>query len=229
MKKILTVVACITLIIFLASKYDFNNFYHGYDIQQLIYFSVILASLIIFVFRSKISLKDIFCYSILWSAVGVSLLIIYSYKNDIYKISQKLYANLVPGYVISSEKNPYQATIIANQDGHFYVNALVNEGNVKFVVDTGATIVTLSWQDARNIGINPNELNFSTKTMTANGPSFSAPIFLNEIRIGNIIIKNISANVGSSNLDTSLLGMNFLKRLQSFEFVDNSLIMISEN
>lgn len=100
--------------------------------------------------------------------------------------------------------------------GHILVNAVVNGAPVRFLVDTGASLVTLTPADARAAGIGPRQLTFNQRASTANGEVRIATVTLREIRLGQLSIGEVPAAV-TENLKVSLLGMSFLTRLQSYE------------
>jgi clan AA aspartic protease (TIGR02281 family) len=109
-----------------------------------------------------------------------------------------------------------------DQRGHVALTAMVNGAPVRFLVDTGASRVTLTAEDARAAGIDPGGLVFNQRSQTANGWAREAPVTLREIRIDRLSIDNVSAAV-NENLTVSLLGMSFLKRLKSFEMREGTL------
>jgi aspartyl protease family protein len=110
----------------------------------------------------------------------------------------------------------------ANQQGHVVLDAAVNGFPVHMLVDTGASLVTLTPVDARAVGINPAGLVFNAYANTANGSVRMAPVTLREIRIGQLSIYDVPAAV-LENLNVSLLGMSFLGRLQGYEMRDGKL------
>ena len=112
----------------------------------------------------------------------------------------------------------------ADRRGHFSLTATVNDAPLRLVVDTGASLVALTLDDARAAGIGRSELVFNQLTHTANGTVRFAPVILREIRIGQLSIDNVPAAVIET-LDQSLLGMSFLKRLKSFEVREGALII----
>jgi len=111
----------------------------------------------------------------------------------------------------------------ADPRGQFSLTAAVNGAPVQFLVDTGASLVTLTPADARVVGINPNALVFNRRALTANGVVRIAAVTLREIRIEQLSIDNVAAAVQEENLKQSLLGMSFLKRLKSFEMREGAL------
>ncbi len=110
-------------------------------------------------------------------------------------------------------------------DGHFYVDATVNGEAIRFMVDTGATNVALTREDAKKIGLNLADLRFTRRVRTANGLTRSAPIVLDEISIGHLTLRKVRGGVNQGQMRTSLLGMAFLKRLRGYEVVGNRLLL----
>ena len=114
----------------------------------------------------------------------------------------------------------------AGRNGHFMVNADVNLTSVRFMVDTGASIVALRQSDAEAIGIFLNNSDFNTPISTANGTAFGARIQLDSVIIEGIDIDGVSAMVLPDHLlGVSLLGNSFLSRLERFHVSDNTLVM----
>ena len=112
----------------------------------------------------------------------------------------------------------------ADRLGHVALTAMVNGTPVRFLVDTGASRVTLTPEAARSAGIDLGQLAFNQRTITANGLAREAPVTLREIRIEQPSIDNVPAAV-NENLRISLLGMTFLRRLKSFEMREGALTL----
>jgi aspartyl protease family protein len=111
----------------------------------------------------------------------------------------------------------------AGRDGHVTVDAVVNGTPVRFLVDTGATLVTLTPKDAAAVGVGSG-LSYSLTFETANGRTHAAPVRLREVRIGQLEIDDVDGAV-VQNVSTSLLGQSFLSRLQGYEMRDGVLIL----
>jgi clan AA aspartic protease (TIGR02281 family) len=127
-----------------------------------------------------------------------------------------------PPTILRAVPSMHSLVYRADPRGHVAITALVNGAPVRFLVDTGASRVTLTLDDAHAAGIGRSELVFSQRSQTANGPAREAPITLREIRIEQLSIDNVAAAV-NENLNISLLGMSFLKRLKSFEMREGAL------
>jgi aspartyl protease family protein len=130
---------------------------------------------------------------------------------------------LVPANAVATDDNGL--VITASADGHFYVNGRANGQRIRFMIDTGASNITLSPQDASRIGINLSELRFNQRFQTANGVGLGAPYRLDSLSIGSFEFANTRVSVNGADMSTSLLGMSFLERLKSFEFRGSKLYL----
>jgi len=94
------------------------------------------------------------------------------------------------------------------------------------LVDTGASIVTLSASDAELVGLHTANLHYTEPISTANGNSLMAPVQLENIVIGPVGAASVTAFVAQpGKLEYSLLGMRFLGRLKSFEVSGDTLTL----
>ncbi len=116
-------------------------------------------------------------------------------------------------------------TLRRSFDGHFYSDVEVEGTPVRFVVDTGATVVILTRDDARKIGLDPDALDYSGRARTANGEVRMAPVTLKEMTLSGVTMNNVRAAVNGGRLDTSLLGMSFLRRFDGVEMRDNRMVL----
>ncbi len=116
-------------------------------------------------------------------------------------------------------------TLTQKRDGHFYADLNINGNDIHFLVDTGATDLVLSKEDAARIGLDATQLNFNRKASTANGTVHSAVVRLEEIRFGPFLDQNISASVNGGKMRTSLLGMNYLRRFDSIQISNGEMIL----
>ena len=113
----------------------------------------------------------------------------------------------------SSGNGPAAATLTADSAGHFVTTGNVNGTTIRFLVDTGASMIALGASDARRIGLDPNkgEVGFS---QTANGVTQVTRVKLNSVRVGDIVLNNVDATVHQQDLPYALLGMSFLNRME---------------
>lgn len=121
--------------------------------------------------------------------------------------------------------NPLEHVAEAGPGGHFVIEAAVNGIPITFLVDTGASDVVLTVDDARRLGLRPRTLDYSQRFETANGEVRAAPVTLRELRVGQFRLFDLPASVNQGALGVSLLGMSFLERLRGYEVADGRLIL----
>lgn len=106
------------------------------------------------------------------------------------------------------------ATVLTRaRDGHFYTIGLAHGQQVNFLVDTGASMVALTGNDAQMLGIQWNESELQMIGRGANGDIQGKPVMLASLQIGNVRVDNIQAVVIPTGLDVSLLGQSFLSKI----------------
>lgn len=113
----------------------------------------------------------------------------------------------------------------AGAHGHFTVDASVNGQTLTFLVDTGASSIYLTPQDAARLGWTPPRLTYSERYHTAAGEVRAAPVTLRSLRIGELELYDLPASVGEEESSMSLLGMTFLKRFDSYQVRGDRLIL----
>jgi len=164
----------------------------------------------------------------IWIMLILVLMAGYVYRFDLQDIGSRLTAGLIPGSPVSSQTSDgrSQVMLIRDRNGHFEVTAQVNGASMRFLVDTGASSVVLSHQDAVRAGIDVQSLSYTIPVSTANGMTQAARARLNTLDIGEIRRNNLAVMVArDGNLSTSLLGMNYLETLWSFEMRGDRLIL----
>lgn len=166
--------------------------------------------------------------ALIWLVVILALATAYLYRYDLQSVATRVSAGLTPGTPVTHMTADGRAEVIVYKSlgGHFVTEAMVDGRPVDFLVDTGASTIALSWHDAMRLGIDPEALSFTRTVHTANGPARAASVRLAQIAVGNIRRNDVSAIVSQEGaLSQSLLGMNFLGDLSSFEMRRDRLIL----
>lgn len=117
------------------------------------------------------------------------------------------------------------AQVSKGADGHYWAQANVNGRWVRFLVDTGASSVALTAEDARRLGIDVDALDYGRPVITANGAAKAAAVRLDRVSIAGATVEDVEAMVVRDGLPTSLLGMSYLGRLSRFEATPTALIL----
>jgi len=116
--------------------------------------------------------------------------------------------------------------IKAGRGGHFNTEAEINGRPVEVMIDTGATMVALSYEDAERAGLYLNDGDFTATVSTANGVARVAPVTLDRVSIGDITVRDVPAAVAEpGRLKMSLLGMTFLNKLSRFDMRSGTLVL----
>ncbi len=134
------------------------------------------------------------------------------------------------GRVVESREQPRiiggWAEIPAGRSGHFVTTADINFTDVTAVIDTGASAVAISWEDAENIGLDPDFLDFVRPVNTANGIVRAAPVMLKRVAIGGVTVNDVEAWVlPKGAMRGTLIGMSFLSRLAGYRVEGGRLIL----
>jgi len=115
-------------------------------------------------------------------------------------------------------------TLTAGAGGHFFTTARINDRDITVLVDTGASAVVLSLEDARRAGINPAMKDFTVPVTTANGQVMAAAVTLRRVAIGQIRVTDVRGlMMPRGAMEGSLLGMSFLTRLKGFDAANGAL------
>lgn len=110
-------------------------------------------------------------------------------------------------------------------DGHYHLVLSVNGKSVPFVVDTGASGIVLSQEDAARIGIDPADLVYAGSATTANGVVRTARANVAELQLGEIVDRDVTVYVNGGPMDGSLLGMDYLQRFRRIEIENGRLVL----
>ncbi|MEO1695623.1 MAG: TIGR02281 family clan AA aspartic protease [Pseudomonadota bacterium] len=160
--------------------------------------------------------------AVIWIGFGLLLILGYSYRDDLRPLYDRVAGELAPAgtnlTVAGTERGERAVRVRKRVDGHFAVQTKVNGRTLTMLVDTGASTVVLTSDDAERVGLDVNQLAFAIPISTANGTGFAARVRLNSLAIGGIQQGPLTALVAKPGaLSESLLGMNFLQRLRSYQ------------
>jgi aspartyl protease family protein len=116
--------------------------------------------------------------------------------------------------------------LAADRNGHYVTDIEINYRRLPALVDTGATVIALRYEDARSLGLVSPGDKFDVGVRTANGIGRARKVELRSVRLGSITIRDVEALVMEQGaLGANLLGMSFLKRLSRFEVQRGQLVL----
>jgi aspartyl protease family protein len=196
------------------------------DFAHLVGMTALLTVFAAGIWRSRRGLSESVRQFGLWMLIFLVVITAYLYRGDLDAYWARLSGGLIPGRAaVFTDNEGYQEVVLHKVlNGHFISDVAVNGTSVQMLVDTGASTVALSFEDASAIGLNPESLTFSQRLMTANGEARGAPVTLDEVAIGPIVRNGIRATVAEKGkLDQSLLGMSFLSSLDMMQMKTDEL------
>jgi len=163
-------------------------------------------------------------HSVLWIAVMAIGFFAYDSRAEIGALYDRIRGNVYPSVALSTAEG--EAEVRRTWDGHYRVEAEINGGRTRLLIDTGASMVLLPYEAIGELGIDADALEFTAPVTTANGKSTVAPITLARIKIGPIEVDNVPAAVAHpGRLKIGLLGMSFLERLTEASFQGDRLVL----
>ena len=110
-------------------------------------------------------------------------------------------------------------------DGHFYAEVTVDGASAHMLVDTGATMIALTAEDAEAMGITWSDSDVVPVARGANGIVYGVPVTLGLVQLGEFEAKDVAATVVPEGLDISLLGQTFLSRINRVEMEQDRMVL----
>lgn len=111
-------------------------------------------------------------------------------------------------------------------DGHFWVVASINGAKRRMLIDSGATVTAISTSTAREAGVETGTGITPVILRTANGAAPAKTGAIDELRVGNIVARNLRVVSAPGLGDLDVLGMNFLSKLESWRVEGRTLILV---
>jgi aspartyl protease family protein len=175
---------------------------------------MVIASGVFYHYRGRLGAA--LQHAAIWALIFVAATIAYGFKDH---FTSQLYPDT------AQSLDDRTIALKRADNGHFYARVRVNGTEIRFMVDTGATNLVLSQQDARRIGISLDSLSFVLPTDTANGRVMGAGVVLDRVEIGGFIDRDVRAIVNGGRMNESLLGMTYLDRFRSFNVEGDTMLL----
>ena len=181
---------------------------------------VLVASVL---FSRRIGLSEIFRNILIWIAIFAVFIVGFSYQQEILAVWSRVSGEmtganeqLVVGVTLRIRQSP---------DGHFWVDTMVNELPVRFLIDSGATTTAMSLATARNSGVEVNESSFPVILTTANGSVEAQRGNIQALQVGPMIARDLPIVVAAEFGESNVIGMNFLSKLRSWRVEGTEMVL----
>jgi aspartyl protease family protein len=190
------------------------------DLAVKIVLVVVIGSFALTLFRERFATA--LQSALIWVVIALLLAIGYTYRLELQDVSDRVLAELVPGHVATRGR----MVEVVRSGGSFSIAAQVNGARVPMALDTGASSVVLTQGAAKAAGLPLEVLSYTVNVDTANGRARAAPVTLDRLAVGGIVERSVPALIAQpGQLHTSLLGMSFLNRLESWQVQGDRLMM----
>lgn len=221
---LLLVLAAVALLLVLRERDTAMTVLNDPDLVSLITkvaLLVFVGTIVLALFRGRFS--EALVSALAWVMIGLLLVVGYAYRVELRDVADRVLAELIPGRAATRGRT---VEIARTSGGSFSVSAQVNGARIPMVLDTGASAVVLTHEAAKAAGLPLEVIAYTVTVDTANGRARAAPVTLDRVTIGGLTERSVSALIAQpGQLRTSLLGMSFLNRLQSWEVRGERLIM----
>jgi aspartyl protease family protein len=169
-------------------------------------------------FAMRMPLAKALKMALAWVAIFGVAFLLFAFRGEFSQLGQRIRAEATGSPIVEGEV----VRIPVAEDGHFYVNAKLNGQDVRFMVDSGASVTTVSRSAANAAGM---EIGTRRATViTANGPTSVMQSYADRLQIGSIERTDFPVDV-SEQEGLNLLGMNFLRSLQGWRVEGNYLVL----
>jgi aspartyl protease family protein len=187
------------------------------DLPRLLYL-VILGTAIVgwFIAENRNSLGKAARMAIAWALIFLGVIAGYGLWGDVSRDMVPRQSVLEDGARIEVPRGP---------DGHFHLVLHLNGVPVEFLVDTGASDIVLTRDDAERVGLDPASLAFLGTAETANGPVRTAYSSVDDVALGPINFDRVRVAINGGEMPGSLLGMSFLSRFDRLEISGDRLTL----
>ncbi len=190
--------------------------------------ALVIGSGVLSMFYGRVA--EAFRAALFWLVLAAGLALGYSYRVELRAIADRMIAEFIPGHPVTRPGTGLVVEVVRTRDGEFTVRADVNGHRIAMLVDTGASSVVLTPEAAKAAGIPLEMLRYDVPIETAKGRGRAAAVVIDKLAVGSIVERRVPALISEpGDLKTSLLGMSFLNRLESFEVRASRLLLRAKN
>ncbi|MEK6540662.1 MAG: TIGR02281 family clan AA aspartic protease [Pseudomonadota bacterium] len=190
---------------------------------MLIWGTIVIVSIIGSLVARRMQWGQVARYATAWAAIFALVYSLFLFRTEFTQIWQRASTDLTGSGAITV--SGARAILHRNEDGHFWIDAKVNGNDVRFLVDSGATITTISADTAAQLRLSASTAAFPIVVETANGMANSWPLGEANIVVGTITVNGVALHMSEQRDGVNLLGMNWLNRLQRWEVHGDEMVL----
>lgn len=193
----------------------------GDDYARLFYLLLLLAFIVGFALWRRRGVRGgrALQQALIWLGIFASFVVLYGQRDILNRELFPREARQVDPQTIALNRTPA---------GSFLTMATVNGVRVRFLIDTGATDIVLTMEDAARAGFDHDALRFTGRASTANGTVRTADVTLDTLEFAGRVDHDIPASVNEGELGVSLLGMAYLNRFDRIEIRGDRMLLVED-
>lgn len=192
---------------------------NGDEVPRTLYLVLLLVMVASSLVGMRLPMAKVAKMTLAWVAIFGVGFILFAFRSDFGALGQRLRAEATGTPIVAGE----ELRIPISEDGHFWVDANVNGHELRFLVDSGASVTTISTDAAERVGLSTGLQ--VAMVETANGEVRMARGHADRFMLGGIERTDFAININPSDT-TNVLGMNFLSSLGGWR-VDGRYLVIS--
>jgi aspartyl protease family protein len=190
------------------------------EAPRALYLALLLMLVASSLFSMRLPIAKIAKMALAWVAIFGVMFVFVAFRHDFSALGQRLRAEATGTPIVNGE----EVRVPASEDGHYWVQARVNGHTAPFLVDSGASVTTVSADTASAAGLEP-DLRVAM-VETANGAVMMKQASAESLAVGPIERPGMTISINERD-DTNVLGMNFLSSLDSWRVEGNYLVLRS--
>ena len=192
---------------------------NGFDAPYAVYYVVLLVAVVGSLIGMRQPIGKMLKMALAWVAIFGVGFILFSFRSEFSALGQRLRSEAMGSAIVEGQT----VRIPMAEDGHFWVSAEVNGHALRFMVDSGASVTTVSRESAAaaDMPIGTER----TFVQTANGTTTAIKGWADQFELGPIKRTDFPIDINEHD-DTNLLGMNFLSSLRSWRVEGHYLVLV---
>ena len=167
------------------------------------------------------------CVLIVGGAIGVAMPLFEAEEQLTHEPADQAGETPVLGAMQENQGSGWghEIALQREHDGHFYADVVVDGVPSRMLVDTGASVIALTGEDALAMGLYWNEADVAAVAQGASGPVYGINTSLPRMRLGDFEAQDVRAVIIPEGLGISLLGQSFLETIDNVRIADDRMVL----
>lgn len=185
---------------------------------EVIYYAMVIVLVLTSLIARRLPLGKTVKIALAWVAIFAGFFLIFAFRSEFLAFGQRIKAEAI-GSPIEAEN---EIRIPISEDGHYWVEGKVNGRPSRFLIDSGASVTTVSRQLAQSAGVDNSGQHVVVDT--ANGPAPVVLAYAHRLEVQSISRTDFPVDINDRD-ETNILGMNFLSSLEQWRVEGNYLVL----